>query len=189
VTSPFSITAPAGLQLAPNSEGAFQVTNSGTAPIKITVQLGRTNLPALHYPASSGATLTQLGTPWVSVTPAAFTLAPHASEQVHISNHVPAGTQGDHFLQVIWSAQPVHAVSGPLHLAGAVASTVMLHEPGVAVPVTSHPVPHALPAPHHGGLPVADIGGAAVGAVVLAAAVATIVRRKRNRRNRQAVSA
>ena len=151
MTAPFSLTAPAVI-IMHGAAGTFQVTNSGTKALTVHESLGRENVKALQYPAADHATLTTFSKPWIMVSPASFNLAPGQSEAVRISDHVPAGAQGDHFLSVVWTAQPAHQSAGALHLDGGVATTVEIPEPGVAVRVTSHGLHAAPPGPAAGEL-------------------------------------
>jgi hypothetical protein len=165
----FSLTAPAVITLAPDNAGTFKVTNSGTQPLVIHESLGRYTEHSLHYPAASGATLYKLGTPWIQVEPQAFTLAAGQSETVHIRDHVPAGVQGDHYLNAVWMAKPVtsgHPAN--MTLAGAVATTVRIPSPGRATAVTTHSLPVAPAVPHTSP---AGSYAAMAGAVLLALAV------------------
>lgn len=135
---PFSLTAPAALTIKPDTSGTFQVINSGTAPLAVRESLGRFTVKSLRYPAADHATLTTFDHPWLTVSPQSFTVEPGHAVTVRIADHVPAGTKGDHYLNVVWTARPAHAAPGNLHVAGAVATTVKIPEPGTATAVTSH---------------------------------------------------
>ncbi len=177
-THPFSITAPATMTLAPDSHGMFTVTNSGTEAITVHESAGRYTVRSLQYPASSHATATALGRPWITVWPQTFTLAPGRSEVVHISDHVPAGVHGNHWLNAVWTARPAHAGHGNLHLDGAVATTIEVPMPGIAVPVTGHGLPHAPAAPPHGGDPAGLILGLALAGLAIVAAIGYALTRR-----------
>lgn len=147
---PFSITAPGVIAFSPGTHaGTFAVTNSGSQPLAIRETLGRYSTPAIRYPASSHATLTALGRPWLTVSPSSFTIEPGKSVTVHIADHVPAGTKGDHFLSVVWTGRPAHATAGNLHITGAVATTVKVIEPGTATAVTAQGLAPAPAVPAH----------------------------------------
>jgi hypothetical protein len=181
---PFQLTAPFSMTVQPDTSGTFQVVNTGTQPLAVRGTLGRYSHGALKYPAASHATTMTMGTPWVSFTPAHFTLAPGHAETIRVTDHVPAGAQGEHFIDLVWTASPVRAAGGPLHLSGAVASTVGIPLPGVAVPVAG---PGRLAAPHPGhmggsGLPVADLAGGVLVPVLLAVAGLAAWRRRRHGR-------
>ena len=177
---PFSLTAPATITIKPDASGVFTVTNSGTQALTVHEQLGRYTLKTLHYPAASHATLTAAGQPWVIVTPATFTLKPGQHEAVRISDHVPAGVRGDHYINAVWTARPAHASAGNLHLTGAVATTVTVPEPGVATAVTTHGLPVAPVVHGHDGavLGLAVIAGTALLLVAACTAVALLLRRR-----------
>lgn len=180
---PYSITAPAVMVLQPDAAGTFKVVNSGSKPIQVTGSLGRYNDKSLHYPAASHATLTTFSQPWVTFTPHQFRLQPGQSVTVRISDHVPAGTQGHHYLNVAWLIKPV--TTGPTtagtHLQGAVATSIDIPMPGHAVAVTSHGQPQPPPLPP-GQFPVLLV---LIPALLLVLAVATAAalaaRRARNR--------
>jgi hypothetical protein len=181
----FSLTAPAALTIKPDTSGVFQVYNSGSKPLAVRESLGRYTVNAIRYPAASHATVTAFSSPWVRVSPAAFTLAPGKSETVRISDHVPAGTKGDHWLNVVWDARLASAAPGNLHVAGAVATTVRINEPGTAVAVTSHGLAPA-PAVHAGGPDGLLVLWAVIGAVALAVLAAVALRSARRLRRQQA---
>jgi hypothetical protein len=181
----FRISAPFSMTLQPDSSGTFQVVNTGTQPLSVHGALGRYSHGALTYPAADHATTVSMGSPWVSFSPAHFVLAPGHAQAVHVTDRVPSGVTGGHSIDIVWSAQPVHAVGGPLHLAGAVASTITIPGPGVAVPVTG-PGHLAAPVPGHmggGGLSTLDAGTAGIGFIVAAVAVTAVWRRRRARRH------
>src|SRR5579862_4375825 len=165
----FMLTAPADLTIAPDSSGTFTVTNSGTQPLVVHESLGRYTAKTLQFPAADHATLTAFSGPWLTVSPQSFTLKPGQSETVRITSHVPAGTTGDHFLNVVWTAKPARATAGNLHLAGAVATTVTIPEPGVAVAVTTHG-PAAAPA-----VPAAGLGAGLIGALAFTVLVVLVI--------------
>jgi hypothetical protein len=181
-TSPFSLSAPFSMSVAPGASGSFEVTNSGTKPLTVHESLARLSARSIQYPAADDATTTHMGAPWITVGPSSFTLAPGQSETVHISSRVPAGTQGNHFLEIVWTASPVQPAAGPLHLAGGIATTIAIPLAGTATAAGPPRVPAAQLAPHHGGLPAADLAGAGLGAAVALAAVAVAVRRRFHRR-------
>jgi hypothetical protein len=182
---PYQISAPFTMTVSPDGKsGTFQVTNTGTQPITVRESLSRLSPLALKYPAADHATTTHTGAPWLSVSPTVFTLAPGQAEAVHISARVPSGAQGTHYLNVVWAASPVAAVSGPLHLAGAVATTVGIPLPGIAVPAGPDRLPAAPHLPGGGGFSTVDMGGALCGVAVVAAAAVTAVRRRRRARRR-----
>jgi len=185
-THPYEITAPATMTMKANTSGQFTIVNTGTKPIIVHESLGRYSPYAIQYPAADHATRTTMSHPWLTVNgPSSFTLAPHAARTVHVSSHVPAGAQGNHYLNILWTATPVRAVSGPLHLSGAVASNVIIPLPGIAQPVssaTSLPAGHL--APHHGGIGAVDLAGAGLAAALIASVATLVIRRRR--RNRRA---
>ena len=182
-TLPYSLSAPFTMTVSAGGSGAFQVTNTGSQPLKVSEHIARLSPSALKYPAEIGATQHASGTPWLTVdSPTSFTLAPGQSEAVHVTaGHVPVSAQGEHYLNLVWSAQPAHAVSGPLHLAGGVATTVGIPMPGVAVPVGPGVMPRAPLAPH-GGLPAMDLAGAGLAAALVATGAGLVIKRRRNRR-------
>ena len=186
-THPFSISAPFTMTVKPNTEsGTFKVTNTGSQAISVHESVARLSEHSIMYPAADHATTTHMGAPWLTVSPHDFTIAPGQAETVHIAAHVPAGVQGNHYLEVVWTAKPAHAVSGPLHLAGAVATTTIIPMPGIAQPVTSQGVPRAPLAPHH-GLSTVDLAGAGLAAALVASVAGLVIRRaRRSRRNRRA---
>ena len=180
----FSLTAPAVITLHPDVSGTFRVTNSGSAPLAIRESLGRYTEHSLHYPAASGASLTQMGRPWLTITPTSFTIQPGQSETVRISDHVPAGTQGDHYLNTVFVARP--AATGDGHpgtaqVSGGVATTVRIPSPGRATAVTTHslPVAPAVPPVNHAG----NIAAAAGGLLALLAVVTAVLWELRRRRH------
>ena len=185
---PYAITAPGSMTIKANSSGQFQVINAGQKPIVVHESLGRYSPYAIQYPAADHATKTTMSHPWLTIDgPSSFTLNPGQLREVHVSTHVPAGAQGNHYLNILWTASPVKAVTGPLHLNGAVASTVTIPLPGIAQPVssaTSLPRPHA--APHH-GLATVDLAGAGLAAALVASVAGLAIRRaRRSRRSRRA---
>jgi antitoxin (DNA-binding transcriptional repressor) of toxin-antitoxin stability system len=165
---PFSLTAPGDIVLRPDSAGTFKVTNSGTQGLMVHESMARLTPDSLHYPAASHATATAMGQPWVALYPANFALAAGQSETVHVSDMVPAGTQGDHYLNAVFAARPASGGHGNLHLVGAVGSTLRINQPGHAVAVTSAGLPVAPAVPHTSP---AGSYAAMAGAVLLALAV------------------
>ena len=182
---PFSITAPAVIIMPAGASGTFKVTDAGTRALTVHQSLGRYNLKALHYPAASHATLTTFSQPWITVSPASFTLKPGQSETVHIADHMPASVQGNHYLSIVWTGTPAGAAPGTLHLAGGVATSVEIPLPGAAVPVTSQGLPHAPPGPvaTGGGPSALAISGAILLAMAVALAVVLIVTRRHRARS------
>jgi hypothetical protein len=179
----FSLTAPAVITLAPDSQGTVRVLNSGTHALAIRTVLGRYTEHSLHYPAASGASLTQMGRPWLTITPTSFTIQPGQSETVRISDHVPAGTQGDHYLNTVFVARP--AATGDGHpgtaqVSGGVATTVRIPDPGTAVAVTSAGLPRAQAVPHTS--PAGNVAAAAGGLLALLAIVTAVLWELRRRR-------
>jgi hypothetical protein len=179
-TPPFQITAPAVMLLKPDSAGTFKITNSGTWPITVHGSLGRYNDHALHYPAASHATLTTMDHPWIQFSPVTFRLAPGRSQTVKISNHVPAGTHGNHYLNVVWTGAPANAtLPGSMHLNGAVATSVEIPMAGAAVPVTTQPLPRA-PAIPAAGFPALAILVPSL--LIVLAVIAAVAWRHQHRR-------
>lgn len=182
MTAPYSLTAPAILVLQPNSAGTFKVTNSGSKPIVVSGSLGRYNTNSVRFPAATHATPTSFTSPWIAFSPAKFQLAPGQSHLVRISDHVPAGTQGHHFLNLLWTAAPVQtgATAAPMHLQGAVATSVEIPMPGQAVAITSHGLPQAPPGPTP-GFPMSVVLLPLMLLLVVALVSALLLRRNRNR--------
>jgi len=179
---PFSLTAPATITLAPDASGHFQVTNSGTETLTVHESLGRYNKNSLDFPAASHATLTTYSQPWITVSPASFTLKPGQSESVAIADHVPAGTQGAHYLNVLFTAAPAAHTARNVTVHGAVAANIKIPLPGTAHAVTSQGMPKAPPATPHGGGSgdlLGALGAVALVLVAVLAAVLVIVRRRR----------
>jgi hypothetical protein len=179
-THPYQLTAPVAMTVKPGGAGTFEVVNTGTKPLVVHDSFGRFTANAVRYPAADHATLTTFDHPWLSVWPSSFTLAPGHAETVHVKATVPAGAQGDHYLNVVWTVKPGQAHGAGLHLAGAVATSVTIPLPGTATPVTSHGVATAPRAPVHGGMdPVTLAGIGLVSFAVLAVIVIIIAMRRR----------
>lgn len=180
---PYSLTAPAIMQLQPDSAGTFKVVNSGTKPITVSGALGRYNDNAMHYPASTGATLVKLGTPWIQFSPAQFRLAPGQARVVRIQDHVPAGTQGHHYLNLVWTIQPV--LTGPTvggnHVTGVVGTSIDIPMSGTATPVTSRTLPSPPPGPSQGFPTLAVLLVPLLLILAAAAASVLLLRRARTR--------
>jgi hypothetical protein len=99
---------------------------------------------------------------------------------------VPAGTQGDHYLNTVFVARP--AATGDGHpgtaqVSGAVATTVKIPEPGTATAVTTAGLPHApaVPPVNHAG----NVAAAAGGLLALLAIVTAVLWELRRRRARR----
>ena len=185
----FQISAPFTVTMQPDATGTLQVIDTGSQPITVHASLGRYSGHALMYPAADNATKTHTGAPWITIDgPASFTLQPGQAKVVHISSHVPAGTQGNHYIDLVWTASPVKAAAGPLHLTGGVATTVTLPMPGIAVPAGPDHLPRPVAAPGHGGIGTLDLAGIGM-AVALVASVAGLVLRRRRRNRKSQVRA
>lgn len=187
MTAPaFQLTAPTGVTVQPGASGTFEVANTGTQPLVVHESLGRLTAGAVRYPAADHATLTAMTGPWVKVSPGTFRLAPGQHQVVHIAAEVPAGVQGDHYLTVIWSAQPEQASGGNVHLAGGIGTTVTVPLAGAATPaVSATGVARAPLAAQHGNGGISS-PALAIGLLILAVMAVTVflVARRSRRTNR-----
>ena len=156
------------------------LANHGTTAVRVSAKF-----EAIEH-SGGGCALTRAPS-WVSVSPASFTLQPGQHLAARITVSAPASAAGSYDLAAVFAGVPQSAHG--LTVSGAVGERVELAYPGKTA---GRPCVMARPpvASGHagGGLPAADLGGAVLGAAVLASAGALAWRRRRTRRARQEVA-